>query len=81
MAYEILRQIRREKDDLRGYGIVVNAHPAVADCLKHEAKQDLEEAGRRAQRHITVQPRPEYHMDGVEMKSRCHHGHARRPRR
>ncbi len=67
VAYEILRQIRREKDDLRGYGIVVNAHPAVADCLKHEAKQDLEEAGRRAQRHITVQPRPEYHIEQFDL--------------
>jgi len=67
VAYEILRQIRREKDELRGYSIIVNAHPAVADCLKHEAKQDLEEAGRRAQRHISVQPRPEYHIEQFDL--------------
>ncbi len=67
VAYEILRQIRREKDDLRGYNITINAHPAVAECLKHEARPDLDEAGRRAQRHIVVQPRPEYHIEQFDL--------------
>src|SRR5204862_577382 len=31
VAYEILRQIRRDRGSLPGYSIVVNAHPAVID--------------------------------------------------
>ncbi len=67
VAYEILRQIRREKDDLRGYSVTVNAHPAVVDCLKHEAREELEEAQRRCMRQINVQPRPEYHIEQFDL--------------
>ncbi|MBL8601897.1 MAG: Rne/Rng family ribonuclease [Myxococcales bacterium] len=67
VVYEILRQIRREKDDLRGYGITVNAHPAVIDCFKNEARQDLEEAQRRYMRHINLQARPEYHIEQFDL--------------
>jgi ribonuclease G len=67
VAYEILRQIRREKDDLRGYSITVNAHPAVAETFRHEARQDIDEAQRRYQRHIQVSPRPEYHIEQFDL--------------
>jgi ribonuclease G len=67
VAYEILRQIRREKDDLRGYAITVNAHPAVADTLKNDIKQDLDEAQRRYMRQIIVQGRPEYHIEQFDL--------------
>ena len=33
IAYEILRQIRRERDSLAGYSVVVKAHPAIVDLL------------------------------------------------
>jgi ribonuclease G len=67
VAYEILRQIRREKDDLKGYFIVVNAHPAVVDTLKNEIRQDLDEAQRRYMREIRVQSRPEYHIEQFDL--------------
>ncbi|MEZ4408117.1 MAG: Rne/Rng family ribonuclease [Polyangiales bacterium] len=67
VAYEILRQIRREKDDLKGYSITVNAHPAVADTLKHEAAAELAEAQRRYARHIVVTGRPEYHIEQFDL--------------
>ncbi|MEZ4394573.1 MAG: Rne/Rng family ribonuclease [Polyangiales bacterium] len=67
VAYEILRQIRREKDDLRGYSIMVNAHPAVAETFRHEAKQDIEDAQRRYRRHIQVNARPEYHIEQFDL--------------
>ncbi len=67
VAYEILRQIRREKDDLKGYSIVVNAHPAVVDTLKNEIRQDLDEAQRRYMREIRVQSRPEYHIEQFDL--------------
>jgi ribonuclease G len=67
VAYEILRQIRREKDDLRGYQITVNAHPAVAETFRHEAKPDIEDAQRRYMRHIQVNARPEYHIEQFDL--------------
>ncbi|MFO0603860.1 MAG: Rne/Rng family ribonuclease [Polyangiales bacterium] len=67
VAYEILRQIRREKDDLRGYAITVNAHPAVAETLKSDLRQDLEEAQRRYTRQIMVAGRPEYHIEQFDL--------------
>ena len=67
VAYEILRQIRREKDDLRGYAITVNAHPAVAETLKNDIRQDLEEAQRRYTRQIVVAGRPEYHIEQFDL--------------
>lgn len=67
IAYEVLRQIRREKDQLKGYTIVVHAHPAVADALRHEAKEAFEEAQRRFQRRIVVTSKPEYHIEQFDL--------------
>ncbi len=67
VAYEILRQIRREKDELKGYTITVNAHPAVAETLKHEAREEVEEARRRYLRQIVVQSKPEYHLEQYDL--------------
>jgi len=67
VAYEILRQIRRERSELRGYSVTINAHPAVVDCLKHEAREDLEEAQRRYMRQIILQGRPEYHIEQFDL--------------
>lgn len=67
IAYEVLRQIRRERDQLKGYTIVVNAHPAVADALKHEAKEAFEEAQRRFQRRIVVMSKNEYHIEQFDL--------------
>lgn len=68
IAFEILRQIRRERDQLKGYTVVVNAHPAVADTLKHEARDVLEEAERRYLRRIVVHARPEYHIEQFDLQ-------------
>jgi len=70
IAYEILRQIRRDRDGLPGYTVIVNAHPAVADALKNEAKEALEEAQRRHTRRIVVQAKPEYHIEQFDLQGR-----------
>jgi ribonuclease G len=67
IAFEVLRQIRREKDQLKGYTIVVHAHPAIADALKHEAKEAFEEAQRRFQRRIVVMSKPDYHIEQFDL--------------
>ena len=39
ICHEIVRQIRREKDSLTGYKIIINAHPAICDMLRREHKR------------------------------------------
>jgi ribonuclease G len=67
IAYEILRQIRRERHGLPGYSVVVNAHPAIVDFLKTEDRSALEEAERRYARRIELYPRTEYHIEQYDL--------------
>jgi len=68
ICHEIVRQIRREKDSLPGYKVVVNAHPAICDMLKREHKNALEEAQNRFTRQIVVKPHKEYHLEQFDLK-------------
>jgi len=70
IAYEILRQIRRERAQLPGYSVVVNAHPAVIDFMQTEERAAVEEAARRFQRRITLTPRPEYHIEQFDLQGK-----------
>ncbi|WP_269324304.1 Rne/Rng family ribonuclease [Chondromyces apiculatus] len=70
VAYEILRQIRRERHHLPGYSVVVNAHPAVIDLLKSEERVAVHEAERRFQRRIDLVPRKEYHLEQFDLQGR-----------
>ncbi len=70
IAYEILRQIRRDRMSLSGYSVRVVAHPAVVDFLKHEAKDALLQAERRYMRRIELVPRPEYHIEQYDLQGR-----------
>jgi ribonuclease G len=68
ICLEILRQMRREKDNLPGYKIQLNAHPAVCDMFQREEKAGLEEAASRFQRRIVLQPRKEYHLEQFDLQ-------------
>jgi ribonuclease G len=68
VCHEILRQIRRERDTLAGYKIVINAHPAICDMLRREHKQALDEASVRFTRQILVKPHREYHLEQFDLK-------------
>jgi len=67
VCHEILRQIRREKDHLPGYKIVVNAHPAICDMLQREEKAAVEVASKRFTRQIVVQPKRDYHLEQFDL--------------
>jgi ribonuclease G len=67
ICHEIFRQMRREQDSLPGYSIVVNAHPAVCDLLEREERASLEEAAKRLQRRIVLNPRREYHLEQFDL--------------
>ena len=67
IAYEILRQIKRDRLSLRGYSVVVNAHPAVVELLRTEERSAVQEAERRYQRRIELVPRKEYHLEQFDL--------------
>jgi ribonuclease G len=68
VCHEILRQLRRERDTLAGYKIVINAHPAICDMLRREHKRALDEASVRFTRQILVKPHREYHLEQFDLK-------------
>jgi ribonuclease G len=70
VAYEILREIRRRRQDLPGYTILVNCHPAVADLLTGSARNSLQEAESRYMRRIQVNSRTEYHLEQFDLSGK-----------
>ncbi len=70
VAYEILRQIHRERHNLKGYSVLVNAHPAVVDLLQTEEKASVQEAERRYMRRIELVARREYHLEQFDLVGR-----------
>ncbi|HQP35506.1 MAG TPA: Rne/Rng family ribonuclease [Polyangiaceae bacterium] len=70
VAYEILRQLRREYASLSGYQVVVNAHPAVVDVLKTEEAEALATAENRFMRRIELVPRREYHIEQFDLQGK-----------
>jgi ribonuclease G len=67
IVYEILRQIRRDLASLPGYGVVVNAHPAVIDVMRGEEREAVQEAERRFMRRIELVARKEYHLEQFDL--------------
>ncbi|HEY1696390.1 MAG TPA: Rne/Rng family ribonuclease [Polyangiaceae bacterium] len=67
IAYEILREIRRRRQDLPGYTVLVNCHPAVADLLTGSEKAIVTEAEKRYMRRILVTSRTEYHLEQFDL--------------
>jgi len=70
VAYEILRQIRRQRQDLPGYKVIINAHPAVIDLFKSEEREALIEAEKLFQRRIELVPRKEYHLEQFDLQGK-----------
>ena len=70
VAYEVLREIRRKRQDLPGYTVVVNCHPAVADLLTGSEKNALVEAESRYMRRIHVNSRTEYHLEQFDLSGK-----------
>lgn len=68
IAYEILRQVRRERHSLPGYSVVVNAHPAIVDLLQGEEREAIKEAERRYMRRIKLVAHKEYHIEQFDLR-------------
>jgi ribonuclease G len=67
VCFEILREIRRKRQDLPGYTILVNCHPAVADLLTGSEKAALQDAESKFMRRIQVTSRTEYHLEQFDL--------------
>jgi ribonuclease G len=70
IAYEILRQIRRERHSLPGYSVLVNAHPAIVDLMTGDEKEAVAEAERRYMRRIEFNARREYHIEQFDLQGK-----------
>ncbi|HSY24381.1 MAG TPA: Rne/Rng family ribonuclease [Polyangiaceae bacterium] len=70
IAYDILREIRRKRQDLPGYSILVNCHPAVADLLTGTERSALQDAESRYMRRIQINARTEYHLEQFDLSGR-----------
>jgi len=70
IAYEILRQIRREAAQMVGDVISVNANPEVAELMRGEEANAVDETVKRIQRGIEVHSRKGFHMEHFEIKGK-----------
>ena len=70
IAYEILRQMRRELQSLAGYSVVVNAHPSIVDFLEVDEKEAVADAERRFMRRIELVAHREYHIEQFDLKGK-----------
>ena len=70
IAYEILRQIKRERMNLPGYVVIVNAHPAIVDLMKNDERIAVQEAEKLFTRRIELVPRKEYHLEQFDLLGR-----------
>jgi len=67
VCFDILREIRRKRQDLPGYSILVNCHPAVADLLTGSEKAAVQDAESKFMRRIQVTARTEYHLEQFDL--------------
>jgi ribonuclease G len=70
VAYEILRQIRREADHIAGDAITVYANPEVADLMRGEEANAVDDTVKRVQRAIEIHSRKNFHVEQFEVKGK-----------
>jgi ribonuclease G len=67
VAHEVLREIRRQQENLPGDGIVVCVHPEVADLLASAESEYLSYLEDRLGKSIVVKARPNFHVEQFEI--------------
>jgi ribonuclease G len=70
IAYEILRQIRREAHVLPGEEIQVYANPQVAELMRGDEAPAVDDTVKRIHRGIEVHSRKGFHVEHFEIKGR-----------
>lgn len=67
VIYEILRELRREMADLPAGHVSLLAHPEIAGLLVDEERGGLDDLEHRYGRTVTINPRPEFHIEQFEI--------------
>ncbi len=70
IAYEILRQIRREAGVIGGEAVVVHANPDVADLMRGPEAPAVDETVKRIHRGIEIHARKGFHIEQFEIKGK-----------
>jgi len=64
---EIFRELRRELKDIKGKNVTLNVHSDIADMLFEEERAGLEEIERQFAKRISVNDRPNFHIEQFEI--------------
>ncbi|MEZ4468321.1 MAG: ribonuclease E/G, partial [bacterium] len=66
LAHEIYRELAREAGTMSLPGVRVSVHPRVASTLLEGERSMLEELSARIDKQITVEARPDFHLERFE---------------
>jgi ribonuclease G len=69
IAYELLRELRRQGGSLEGDTVVVEVHPDVAQSLATTDRTFLEDMEKRLQKRIVVKGRGSFHLEDFEIRA------------
>ena len=69
IAYELLRELRRQGGFLEGDTVVVEVHPDVAQSLATTDRAFLEDMEKRLQKRILVKARGSFHLEDFEIRT------------
>ena len=69
IAYELLRELRRQGGLLEGDTVIVEVHPDVAQSLATTDRPFLEDMEKRLQKRIIVKARGSFHLEDFEIRS------------
>jgi ribonuclease G len=70
IAHDILRHIRREGTHIQGDVIAVYANPEVAELMRNDEANAVDETVKRIQRAIEVHSRKGFHVEHFEIKGK-----------
>jgi ribonuclease G len=69
VAFELLREVRRQGDLIDDDTVVIDVHPDVAQVLATTAHAHLEDLEKRLQKRLVVKARGSFHMEDFEIHS------------
>jgi ribonuclease G len=69
VAYELLRELRRQGDMIESDTIIIEVHPDVAQVLATTDHGFLEDLEKRLQKRLVVKSRGSFHMEDFEIHS------------
>jgi ribonuclease G len=69
VAYELLRELRRQGSFIEGDTVIAEVHPDVAQVLATSDRTFLEDMEKRLQKRIIVKGRGSFHVEDFEIRS------------